>query len=143
MTEELADPGSLLLETEHDGLYLPAPQLDTEVHLRVTGVVVRAEVVQRFHNPTEWWVEGLYLFPLPETAAVDQLEMRIGDRVVLGEIQEREQAARVYAEARQTGKRASLVRQDRPNVFRTAVANIRTGWKPSRSLSSSSSSRRL
>ena len=127
VTEELADPGSLLLETEHEGLYLPAPQLDTEVHLRVTGVVVRAEVVQRFHNPTDWWVEGLYLFPLPETAAVDQLEMRIGSRVVLGEIQEREEAARIYSEARQAGQRASLVRQDRPNVFRTAVANIGPG----------------
>jgi len=127
VTEELADPGSLLLTTEHEGLYLPAPQLDTEVHLRVTGVVVRAEVIQRFHNPTEWWVEGLYLFPLPETAAVDQLEMRVGDRVVLGEIQEREEAARTYAQARQSGQRASLVRQDRPNVFRTAVANIGPG----------------
>ena len=124
VTEDNAPPGSLLLETDRHGLYLPAPQLDTEIHLRVTGIVARALVTQRFHNPTDYWVEGVYLFPLPERSAVDHLLMKIGDRTIEGQIHERIEAEKIYQEAKSSGRRASLVRQERPNVFRTAVANI-------------------
>ncbi len=116
--------GSLLLATRVPGVYLPAPVVDTDVVLRVSGPIVRAEVHQRFYNPTSEWAEGVYVFPLPELAAVDGLRMVVGKRVIEGEIEEREEARRVYREARRQGRRAGLVEQERPNLFTTSVANL-------------------
>lgn len=116
--------GALLLATEAAGVYLPAPDVTTEVTVRVTGILARTEVRQRFHNPTSAWVEGLYVFPLPEGSAVDMLRMRVGDRVIEGRIHERDEAAAIYQAARSEGRRASLVEQERPNLFTTSVANL-------------------
>src|SRR6266566_3742243 len=71
--------------------------------------------------------EGIYVFPLPEDAAVDHLRMQVGDRVIEGIIQERSTAKAQYEQAKQEGQRASLVEQERPNVFTTSVANIAPG----------------
>ncbi|HEX6200832.1 MAG TPA: marine proteobacterial sortase target protein, partial [Thermoanaerobaculia bacterium] len=119
--------GCLLLATEVDGVFLPAPGQETEVTIRVAGPVARAEVRQRFRNPTDAWVEGVYVFPLPDGAAVDGLRMVVGDRVIEGEVREREEAAAVYEAARREGRRASLVEQERPNLFTTSVANLGPG----------------
>ena len=104
-----AEQGSLLLRTEREGVYLPAPILETEVRIRVAGLLARATVTQRFHNPTQEWLEGVYVFPLPDTAAVDGLRMVVGERIIEGKIEEREKAKRVYTEARAQGRKASLV----------------------------------
>jgi len=130
--EELGEPvtidqvggGSLLLATQVDGVYLPAPTLHTDIQVRVTGLVARTEVRQRFHNPTDAWVEGVYVFPLPERSAVDTLHMVVGDRVIEGEIRERAEAKKVYEQAKAAGRKASLVEQERPNIFTTSVANL-------------------
>ncbi len=130
--EDLGEPqsldqvrgGSLLYRTAHPGVFLPAPSLETDVAIRVTGLIARTQVRQRFHNPTEDWLEGVYAFPLPETAAVDRLVMVVGDRTIEGEIHERGEAKKVYEQAKQEGKKASLVEQERPNLFTTSVANI-------------------
>jgi len=127
MTLAEAARGILLFLTVHSGVYLPAPTLETEVTIAVTGLVARAEVRQRFHNPTDSWLEGIYVFPLPETAAVDVLRMIVGERVIEGEIHEREEAKKVYDQAKKQGKKASLVEQERPNLFTTSVANIGPG----------------
>ncbi|HSL82953.1 MAG TPA: marine proteobacterial sortase target protein, partial [Thermoanaerobaculia bacterium] len=119
--------GCLLLATEVDGVYQPAPGQETEVTIRVAGPVARAEVRQRFRNPTAAWVEGVNVFPLPDGAAVDGLRMVVGDRVIEGEVREREEAAAVYQAARREGRRASLVEQERPNLFTTSVANLGPG----------------
>ncbi|HUP43747.1 MAG TPA: marine proteobacterial sortase target protein [Thermoanaerobaculia bacterium] len=119
--------GCLLFATEVDGLYLPAPALATEVTIRVSGIVARAEVRQRFHNPTSAWVDGVYVFPLPDGAAVDGLRMVVGERVIEGEVRERAEAAAVYERARREGRKASLVEQERPNLFTTSVANLGPG----------------
>lgn len=125
---EAADDGaSLLFVTDHPGLFVPAPRLSTEVSIRVTGLVVRASVRQRFTNPHEHWLEGIYVFPLPEDAAVDTLRLVVGERVIVGEIQEREAARLVYEQAKAAGQKASLVEQERPNLFTTSVANIGPG----------------
>jgi Ca-activated chloride channel family protein len=106
---------------------MPAPLLATEVEMRVTGVVLRGMVRQQFANPSGDWAEGVYVFPLPEDAAVDHLRMQVGDRIVEGVIQERAAARAAYAQARQEGKRGGLVEQERPNVFTTSVANAVIG----------------
>ncbi|HEY3517156.1 MAG TPA: marine proteobacterial sortase target protein, partial [Gammaproteobacteria bacterium] len=73
------------------------------------------------------YLEAVYVLPLPDDAAVDRLTMKIGERVIEGEIHERQAAERIYGEARAAGQRASLVRQTSANLFTTAVANIAPG----------------
>lgn len=105
----------------------PAAPLATDVRMSVAGIVARVTVTQRFRNSGSEWAEGIYAFPLADDAAVDRLQMKIGERLIEGEIREREQAERIYGAARAAGQRASLVRQSTPNLFTTAVANIAPG----------------
>ncbi|MCC6139405.1 MAG: marine proteobacterial sortase target protein [Nitrospira sp.] len=122
--------GRLLFKTNRPGRYLPAPTLKTDVRISVTGLIARATVTQEFTNPSlekDAWAEGIYVFPLPETAAVDHLRMKIGERIIEGQIKKRGEAKKIYEQAKQEGKRASLVEQERPNIFTTSVANIAPG----------------
>ena len=105
----------------------PAPVLGSTVEVRVTGIIARARVTQIFRNPSADWVEGIYIFPLPEDAAVDTLKMKIGDRTVVGEIQEKAEARKTYETAKKEGRKASLIEQQRPDVFMTSVANVGPG----------------
>ncbi len=95
--------------------------------MSITGTIARAKVRQRFTNPSDDWVEGIYVFPLPDDAAVDHMRLQIGERIIEGEIKEKREARAIYREAKQSGKRASLLTQERPNIFTTAVANIAPG----------------
>ncbi|MCG8590537.1 MAG: marine proteobacterial sortase target protein [Proteobacteria bacterium] len=121
--EEVAG-GSLLFRDETGSPSVVAPQLETDVEIRVTGVVSRVRVRQRFENPSDRWVEGIYVFPLPPDAAVDTLHMEIGERRIEGQIQERAAAVARYTAAKREGRQASLVEQERPNLFTTSVANV-------------------
>ncbi len=119
--------GALLIRTIEPGRFLPAPLVATELDFTINGPVIRATITQRFQNPSDAWVEATYVFPMPEDSGVDRLRMQVGDRFVEGEIQERQQARRTYEAARRNGQRASLVEQERPNMFTTSVANIGPG----------------
>ena len=119
--------GALFAKSADGSFETPLPLLETEVELKVTGMAVRARVVQRFRNPSDRWLEGIYVFPLPELAAVDHLDLRVGSRVIEGQIQEREEAKKTYTKAKREGRRASLVEQERPNLFTTRVANLGPG----------------
>ena len=127
MTPSQAQTGRLLFETDQQGLYEPAPGVETDVWIQVTGFVARTVLRQSFVNPGEQWREGIYVFPLPDGSAVDAMRLVIGDRIIEGEIQERQQAKRTYERAKREGKKASLVEQERPNIFTTSVANIGPG----------------
>jgi len=116
--------GSLLVKTDKAGVFLPAPALETDVAIRVTGIVARTRVRQRFANAAGDCVEGVYVFPLPEGSAVDHMRLRIGDRVIDGQVREREEAKKVYEQAKSEGKKASLLEQERPNIFTASVASI-------------------
>jgi len=124
MRKSEAGTGTLLLRTAVPGCYLPAPRVAADFDIDIAGPVARTRVTQRFENPAEGWVEGVYLFPLPENSAVDTLKMKIGDRFIEGQIKERQTARRIYEAAKAEGKKASLVEQERPNVFTNSVANI-------------------
>jgi len=124
MRRDEAGTGTLLLKTTIPGCYLGAPRVAADITVDIAGPVARTRVTQRFENPSDGWVEGVYLFPLPEGAAVDTLRMQIGERFIEGEIKERQQARQIYEQARAEGRAASLVEQDRPNVFTNQVANI-------------------
>jgi Ca-activated chloride channel homolog len=116
--------GSLLLKTAPDAQPVEALRMQSSFRVQVTGNLARVLVSQQFSNPSDDWVEGLYVFPLSTDAAVDELVMHIGDRVIRGDIQKREKARAVYEQARSEGRQASLVDQERPNMFTTSVANI-------------------
>ena len=122
--------GTLLFKTNQQGRFTPAPVVKTDVQISVTGIIARTTVKQEFRNPSRKkgdWLEGVYVFPLPETAAVDHLRMHVGERIIEGLIKERSQAAKIYDQAKKEGKRTSLVEQERPNIFTTSVANIGPG----------------
>lgn len=117
--------GSLLFRMQ-DG-YSVATRLDTDVEMRISGLVADVRVRQRFRNDGSDWAEGVYVFPLPENASVRGMRLTIGERVIEGEIREKAEARRRYAEARTSGRRASLVQQQRNNLFTTSVANVGPG----------------
>ncbi len=120
--------GSLLFKAS-DGSYTPAPTLNTDVKISISGMVVRANVRQTFQNKQAQWLEGVYVFPLPEDAAVDHMRMEVGKRIIIGQIKERQAARHTYEKAKQQGKKTALMEQERPNLFTTAVANIGPGEK--------------
>ena len=101
--------------------------LDTKVQMDVTGTINRVKLEQTFTNPSNDWVEGVYVFPLPEDSAVDHLDMIIGKRIIEGQIKERKEAQKIYKKAKQAGKKATLIEQQRSNIFTTKVANIGPG----------------
>ncbi|MDL2275231.1 VWA domain-containing protein [Desulfosarcina sp. OttesenSCG-928-G10] len=103
------------------------PLLDTQVNARISGVIAHVTVKQRYANRGSVPIHARYIFPGSTRAAVHGLTLTIGDRVIRAQIKERETARAVYEAARKEGKSASLLEQERPNVFSMAVANILPG----------------
>lgn len=106
---------------------VPVPLEHTDVTARVTGYVSTVNVTQTFQNPFSEKIEAVYVFPLPEDAAVNDFLMTIGSRTIRGVIRERNEARAIYENARRQGKVASLLSQERPNIFMQTVANIEPG----------------
>lgn len=103
------------------------PLKRTDVAADIAGFVARVTVTQKYSNPYKEPIEAIYTFPLPEDAAVDDMEMRIGERVIRGDIRRREEARQIYEQAKQRGQAAALLDQERPNIFTQAVANVMPG----------------
>ena len=105
------------------------PLQHTEVMAKIAGNVSRVEVTQTFTNGFEKPLEAVYVFPLPDEAAVDDMEIKIGDRLIRGTIKKREDAQKIYQQAKQSGKTAGLLEQQRDNIFTQSLANIKPGEK--------------
>ena len=118
--------GSVWLLSDN-GSHVNALLLESDVNFDVSGIVARATVKQRFRNTGSLWAEGIYVFPLPENAAVDHFRLHIGERQIEGQIQERALAKKAYENAKKQGRQAGLVEQQRANVFTTSLANIAPG----------------
>ena len=101
--------------------------LSTDIKIAVAGSSSRTIVSQRFINTSETWAEGVYVFPIGENAAVDTLKLRIGERFIEGIIKEKFEAKVIYEEAKAEGKKASLIEQQKPNLFTNNIANIGPG----------------
>ena len=84
-------------------------------------------MVQQFQNPYSNSIEAVYVFPLPENAAVNEFVMTIGERRIRGIIRERAEAEEIYQAAKRQGHVASLLTQERPNIFTQSVANLEPG----------------
>ena len=116
--------GSFVYRSPVSGIYTSVPLIHTDASFDVRGLVAAATVTQQYENSTTAPIEAVYIFPLPHDAAVYDLEIRIGNRVIRSVIHEREQAKRIYEAAKSEGKRAALLEQERPNIFTASVANI-------------------
>jgi Ca-activated chloride channel family protein len=110
--------------SDPSGAHHNALLLDTAIKGQVNGMLANITVKQTFKNDSDAWLNGRYVFPLPEGAAVDSLTITIGDRVITGVIEEKERAKRSFAQAKRDGKKAGLLQQHRANLFSLAVANI-------------------
>ncbi|MBP1697876.1 MAG: von Willebrand factor type like domain, partial [Deltaproteobacteria bacterium] len=100
------------------------PLKSTSADVKVLGVIADVIVRQVYKNEGKMPLEAIYIFPASTRAAVYGMKMTIGKRIILARIEERKEARRQYEEAKQQGKSASLLEQQRPNVFQMNVANI-------------------
>jgi Ca-activated chloride channel family protein len=115
------------LATREGKRVVDVPLEHTEVAIRATGHLAEVTVEQTFKNPYDKKIEAVYLFPLPTGAAVNGLEMQVGDRVIKGEIAKRDAAKATYVKAKKAGFVAALLTQERPNLFTQNVANLEPG----------------
>ena len=114
-------------EGEAVGGVLEFPLQHTDVQAEIAGMVAEVTVTQTFANPFDKTIEAIYVFPLPDEAAGNDMTMHIGDRTIRGLIKKREEAREIYEQARAAGQTASLLEQERPNIFTQSVANISPG----------------
>ncbi|HEY2117141.1 MAG TPA: VIT domain-containing protein [Candidatus Angelobacter sp.] len=100
------------------------PLKHTGIKTEISGFVARIEVTQEFENVLPDAVEAVYVFPLPHDSAVDGMTMMVGDREIHAVIKERDEARKIYEQARNAGHTAALLDQERPNIFTQSVTNI-------------------
>jgi Ca-activated chloride channel homolog len=103
------------------------PLRSTRADIRISGIIADVTVTQSYKNEGKKTLEAIYIFPGSTRAAVYAMRMTVGERVIEAEIMERQKARATYEQARQAGQTASLLEQQRPNVFQMNVANILPG----------------
>ncbi len=121
--------GGLFVKTQNTAREQVFPLKQTEVKAKIAGNISRVEVIQKFENPFPESLEAVYVFPLPGEAAVDDMEIKIGDRTIKADIKRRDEALEIYQKARQQGRTAGLLEQERDNIFTQSLANIKPGEK--------------
>jgi Ca-activated chloride channel family protein len=119
--------GAMLAKLPQEEKEIPLPLKHTDVKGQISGYIATVDVTQSFHNPYGEKIEAVYVFPLPQNAAINEFIMTIGERRIRGIIRERQEAERIYQEAKSQGYVASLLTQERPNIFTQKVANIEPG----------------
>ena len=129
---QIPDGGRLEAFDAEGALIGPCPLQHTDVAAEVSGPIVSVSIAQRYANPYETPIEAVYTFPMSNRGAVHRMTMTIVDpdgneRIVEGEVKERKLARQMYEQARDAGYVASLLEQERPNIFTQSVANIAPG----------------
>ena len=105
----------------------PFPLLETKARVDIAGVIAEIELTQVYKNEGKRTIEAIYVFPLGTKSAIHAMRMKIGNRIIEAKIEERAAAKLIYEQAKQEGKVASLLEQERPNCFQMKVANIMPG----------------
>jgi Ca-activated chloride channel family protein len=100
------------------------PLKDTRVEVSVSGVIADVKVRQIYRNEGARPINATYVFPASTRAAVYAMRMQLGNDIIVAKIKEREQAKQEFEKAKEEGKSASLLEQERPNVFSMSLANI-------------------
>ncbi|MCO4773104.1 MAG: AgmX/PglI C-terminal domain-containing protein [Deltaproteobacteria bacterium] len=127
LVDHCDEPGAGAMTAWTDGAAWELPLLHTDVDAAISGMVADVSVVQVFTNPFDTPIEAVYLFPLPDDAAVDGMTLRIGDRVIEASVHEKEEAKEIYDQAKAEGRVAARLDQERPNIFKQHVANLMPG----------------
>lgn len=125
--DDPAAGGALVFQDRAVATTLPALRLGTDMDVTVSGQTLRVRVTQAFRNTSRKWMEATYLYPLPDDGAVDTMKVVVGQRVIIGKIKRKEEARAIYDQAKAAGRKAGLVESERPNLFRTNVANVGPG----------------
>ncbi len=125
--QEPARRGSLRASSVDGEFVGDFPLRHTEVTADISGYLARTIVEQQYTNPYNEVIEAVYVFPLPVMSAVNDFVMEVRGRRIVGVVRPREEAERIYREARERGQTASLLTQERPNTFTQNVANIEPG----------------
>lgn len=117
--------GMLLSFDKNTGHYASLELLSSEYQANISGILATVTIRQTFLNPSSEWVkEGVYAYPVNHQAAVYDMKLIIGERIIEGEIHEKKEAEAIFLEAQQAGQTATMVKQYRPNLFTTDVTNI-------------------
>jgi len=103
------------------------PLRGVSISAEVIDVASKVVVVQRYRNDEKKPIEATYCFPLEEGSAVCGFEVRIGDRLIQGEVEEKEKAFEEYDKAMAKGDGAYLLDQEKPNIFVASVGNLNPG----------------
>ena len=103
------------------------PLKDTNVEVAISGVIADVRVTQTYRNEGTRPINASYVFPASTRAAVYAMQMKIRDEIIYAKIKEREQAKQEFEQAKKEGKSASLLEEQRPNVFAMSLANIMPG----------------
>lgn len=124
-TDKCLSPYFVILSENSETEQLPLKS--TKVDVNIAGVIADVEVKQTYSNTGKTPIEAIYIFPASTRAAVYKMVMKVNEREIIAIVEEKQTARNMYEEAKQQGKTASLLEQQRPNVFQMNVANIVPG----------------
>jgi Ca-activated chloride channel homolog len=110
-----------------DARKMELPLAGVDISAKIVNRAASVTIKQKFRNPYKEFLEATFIFPLSGGIAVDRFEMRVGDRVLVGKVDERQEARKQYAQALQDGKRTALLEQERDDVFTVSVGNLVPG----------------
>ncbi|MDQ6629872.1 MAG: trypsin, partial [Pseudomonadota bacterium] len=103
------------------------PLKSTTVDVHIAGVIADVTVTQHYRNDGQRAIEARYVFPGSTSAAIYAMHVRLGERLLIAQIREKQKARIEYETAKKEGKTSALLEQHRPNVFEMNVANILPG----------------
>lgn len=127
LLEDYPDKGGEVVARTPDGEEAHLPMLEADYEVDIRGDLATVTVEQRFENPGEVPLDATYRMPMSEDAAVFEMQMRVGDELIRGVVQEKQEARETYEKAKSEGKAASLIEEDRPNLFTEKIANLMPG----------------
>lgn len=122
-----SDSGALNAVNKDGKTLGQCPLAHTDVQTEISGYIAKVTVKQKFQNKFKENIEAVYTFPLSEKGAVNSMTMKIGDRIIKGDIKKKQEAKEIYENAKNAGQTAALLDQERPNIFTQSVANIKPG----------------
>ena len=123
--EELSSQSPFFVITSESGDQVDQfPLKSTDISVNIAGVIADVRIRQEYENLGNATLEAMYIFPASTQAAVYGVEMSIGERRIVAEVQKKAEARKNYEKAKKEGKTATLLEQKRPNVFQMSVGHI-------------------
>jgi len=116
--------GTLIKKISGSEQYEILPNIETIVNINIDGMVSETKMEQVFINSSSDPIEAIYIYPLNHNAAINDMQFIVNNRIIESKIKEKSVAKKEYKKAKEDGKRASIVTQERPNIFKQSIANI-------------------